>query len=357
MMEGYLLIDSNNLTCRVAYGYGERYTSSGEPTHIVHGFMDQLVRMRQTFPQLVPLIVWDGGYKERTKLSKKAVDLGVIPELYKANRDDNDPIKTDIKDQEPFLRHVLSTTNVPQVRKDGYEADDVIASYTHILKQDPNMTIVNYTVDKDYYQLIDDNVMCVSKRDGVETLITLEDYENMFSGLSPCQWVDVGALGGDTGDNIFGVPTCGEGTAIKLISEHHTYQAVIEACTKQFSGLRAEYSDLQTEDEINELKETRSCSKHNPYAMCYPGMKFTGVALAVEKKLIKKPKMMPLMISMFQDVVRLAYRLKKMKCDLNLPPFKVFDRFDKNMFVAACERFELHDIKARANLFSCDELR
>lgn len=356
MADGYILIDANNMAHKALYACNGRQTSSGMDTSVIYGTMNQLAKVRSDFATYIPMIVWDGGYKARTAISEKGVKAGLIPDVYKGNRDKSDPLKKSLYDQVPHLRKILSATNIPQFVKDGFEADDVIASYTKMLKNRGHQ-VVCYTVDQDYYQLIDKDVFCVARLNGEEQIVSLDDYREMFQGISPSQWVDVGALAGDTGDNIFGSPGCGIKTAVALVAEHGTYEDVIRECCRQFAALRAEYPDLTEESEIQELRNMRADKKINPFRDCYPGMRFTGVALASERGKIKKQKMTPLCIAMFQDRIRLAYNLKKMYDDLAVPEFKLFDRWSRDTFLSLCSRYELNEIAYSVELFSCRNLK
>jgi len=354
MLCTHILIDGSNLAYRAESGYGSdgsRRTSSGRPNSLVYGFMSMLASIRNLTEGAIPVIAWEGGYDHRTELSKRGVELGIIPSEYKANRGDPDPIRDSIHNQMPDLRAILATTDIPQIRCSGYEADDVIASYIRKICSEGGRVIA-LTVDKDYFATISQNSMVYRKDDMVGYSQFVEKY-----GIEPWQWTDIGALAGDSGDNIYGVPGCGENTAISFIKEHGDYESVIGACSSELSPLRAEYPDIDNQHEIDELISYGKGMRSNKYEGCYVGMPFSGVALAIERKRIKKVKVITLMIAMYQQRVRLAYRLKKMVDDLELPELKVFDRFNVNEFDAVCRRFEVGGLMNFKNAFSCDDVR
>jgi 5'-3' exonuclease len=350
----HILIDGNNLAYRAVAGYGkdgDYVTSSGKPNSLVYGFMSMLGNLRSCTSGAIPLVVWDGGYDHRTALSERGVELGIIPSPYKANRGEPDPIKDSIHDQMPDLRYIMATTDIPQIRRSGYEADDVIASYAKKISESGGMSM-GYTVDRDYFQIISDSTMILRRDDMIGKLQFIEKY-----GIQPHQWVDVGALAGDTGDNIHGVPGIGEGTAIDLVLKHGDYESVIESCVSELSPLRAEYADIIDEDDLAELIDMKAHQKTNKYAGCYLGMPFTGVALAMERKEIKKIKVSTLMIAMYQQRIRLAYRLKLMVDSIDVPVPVAFDRYNENEFDAACRRFEVNGLLGMKKAFSCDDTR
>jgi len=348
-MDGYLLIDGNNLAHKALHAYDSK-TSEGRDTSVIFGFMEQFASVRRSFPGNLPLIVWDGGYRERLRLSKKAVRLGLVPSEYKANRsaDKSDPMVASLYDQMPDLLRLLSLTDIPQIQKRGCEADDVIASYCKRLKG-CGKHVLCYTADHDYYQLADEDVFIISRLAGAEDIMDADSFRERY-GLEPPRWVDVGALMGDAGDNIHGVPGVGIKTATALVQEHGDYESVINACCSQFEALRAEYPDLETEADIARLRAMRDDDK-NPYAGCFPGMPFTGVAMALESGKLKKIRRVLLQIAMYQDRSKLAYVLKKMNADLDVPELKLFHRMDELLFWAACERYELTQLKTWTKLF------
>lgn len=354
MLSSHILIDANSMAYRAEAGYGKEGNlrmKSGRRNSLVHGFMSLMYNLRVCSHGVMPVIVWDGGYDHRTALSKRGVELGLIPSLYKANRGAPDPIKDSIHTQMPDLRYILSTTNIPQIRVDGYEADDVIASYSKKL-YDQDRIVTSHTTDKDYFQIIRDRVMILRK----DEIVGHSDFVEKY-GIEPCQWVDAGALAGDTGDNIHGVPGVGESTAIGLLKECGDYESVINKCAMELSPLRAEFPDLETQEDIDWLISTKASMKSNKYAGCYPNMPFSGVAAAVEKKVVKNVRVNTLMIAMYQHRARLAYRLKKMVDNIDLPELSLFDRYDRNEFDAACRRFEVNEISGYASVFECSDVK
>ncbi len=353
MLCSHILIDASNLAYRAEAGYGSDHgnsTKSGRKNSLVRGFMSMLGNLRSCTSGAMPVIVWEGGYDHRTKLSKKGVELGIVPSTYKANRGKPDPIKDSIHDQMPDLRAILAATDIPQVRVNGYEADDVIASYIKKIV-DSGGCAMSYTVDKDYYQSIGESSIIMRRED----LVGLPQFVEVY-GIQPSQWIDVGALAGDDGDNIHGVPGVGEGTALNMIKAHGDYESVIAACVSELSPLRAEYPDIEDEDNLAKLIDYKAHMKTNKYAGCYVGMPFTGVAMAIEKKLVRNVKVSTLMVSMYQQRVRLAYRLKRMVDDIVLPDLRVFNRFDENEFEAICNRFEVNDLLNIKSAFSCQDV-
>ncbi|OYW83333.1 MAG: DNA polymerase I, partial [Sphingobium sp. 32-64-5] len=141
---------------------------------------------------------------------------------YKANRP---PAPEDLIPQFPLIRDATRAFSLPCIEEEGYEADDIIASYTKAaLAQGWKVTIVSS--DKDLAQLI---------QPGVDMLDTMknerraDDYVMQKFGVTPDRLGDVLALMGDSVDNVPGVPGIGPKTAAKLITEYGDLDGVFAA--------------------------------------------------------------------------------------------------------------------------------
>lgn len=213
-----LFVDGNNLAWRVAYTHSD-LTYNNQPVGVIFGFFKSILKCKRDYPLAKIVIAWDFGHARRDSESQEAVKKGVIPEFYKQNRlkskgDAGDIIKWQMDQQWGKLKEGLSFTSCQQISKEGFEADDIVA--TCVLQSNENICIVSS--DKDYYQLLEPGVTLY---DAIkEKSMDLESFRQETGLTAPQQWIDTAALMGDAGDNIFGVPGIGEKTAIKLISEH-----------------------------------------------------------------------------------------------------------------------------------------
>ena len=124
------------------------------------------------------------------------------------------------------LRELLDHVNIFQIRMSGYEADDLIYSYTK--KNQGRSTIV--TSDHDFYQALNDNVEIY---DAMKNEVWTKERFIDHYGFSPELWVDVGGIAGDSGDNIFGVRGWGEKTACKYVIEYGNMKNVIDGISKK----------------------------------------------------------------------------------------------------------------------------
>jgi 5'-3' exonuclease len=344
----YILIDANNLACKAEHAYGTE-TTSGLDTALIYGFLDQLVSLRQDFKEFYPLVVWDAGHVNRDAVSRVGVERGLVKEAYKENRDSVDSFKPD-SNQIKQLQEFISCTNIPQIRIKGREADDVIASYCELLKGPSDNTIACFTSDKDYYQIIDRNVSVIRRMQGDQTIWNLSKFRKEFE-IEPPQWVDVGALEGDKGDNIFGVPGVGKKFALQYVQEYGTAIAAVDAMTNKLAALRAEFPDIDNLDDLEELRSKETATGSQVYECVYMNMPFTGVALASERKQIKKCKKIEIKMAMYKERVKLAYELKEMDRQIPVPPLTALDRFNEKKLLDLCDLYEFNEVRERLDLF------
>ncbi len=338
----YLLIDGNNLACRASFGNPDLRSSNGIPTGVHFGFFNSLINLKQQYPDYQFLISWDGKSKRRVSEAKAGVEKGLIKSGYKENRD-KEALPQPLKDffaQAPFLKQAIEQTGIPQIRLPDFETDDVIASYCKTLEKDNEVVVV--TGDEDYMQLLSDKV---SIWDGKKQKHITRDAWVKETGITPDQFVHVGALMGDTGDNIFGVYGVGYETALDLIKEHGTWENVYAAFHKDVDSLRVQYPDLKNSpDEFKRLEEIKTKSGKQKYVGVTINLPFTGVALALEDKKIKGLPKTTIMTLMFEERVRLAYSLKKMDVIENLPEIKQ-GQYNGDRLQEYLDYYEMQSIK------------
>lgn len=226
-----LLVDGNHLSHRAAFAQSD-LTYNSKPTGMMFGFFKSLLKCKTDYPLYEIVVCWDCGHERRDKESRKAVEEGIVPEAYKENRgkkqnEQYELVKWQIGEQWGPLKEGLSFTSVFQVQKKGYEADDIIATYA----LDGNSICTIVSSDKDYYQLLEPGLVLYDPIK--ESTMTIEKFKSQYGLEDSQQWVDVGALAGDSGDNIFGVPGVGEVTATKLIAQYKTVDKLLAALHEQ----------------------------------------------------------------------------------------------------------------------------
>jgi len=346
-MSKYLLIDANNLCCRHAYSNAGLKNSEQKPTSVHYGFFSTLISLKQMFNDYIFLIVWDSKSIRRKTESEEGVRKDIIKTAYKANRikEEQPQEILDMYAQLPQLKLAIHEAGLCQIKINGQEADDIIASYARLLYHDAER-IVCLTSDHDYYALLNDKV---SIYDGMKNkMITVDSFKEEYN-IEPKAWYDIGSFSGDVSDNIPGVYGVGPVSSLKLVREHGSYKKVLEHLHSQYNSLRLQYPDIKDPVELNRLASIKTDPDKPTSKYRYPEINidtpFTGVALALEDKKIKKIPKTDLMILLFEQRVELSYSLKKM--DDNIPdlPEIVPQAKDENKIMQYLEYFEMHSLK------------
>jgi DNA polymerase-1 len=217
------LIDGNSLAYRAFFALPESIgTSDGRPTNAIYGLASMLVKIiDEHHPQGV-VVAWDAGWSGREKTY----------DLYKAQRKPRPDL---LREQWPHLMPLVEAFGYTNVKVDGYEADDVIASLTKQAR-DQGIEVMVVTGDRDAYQLVTEGVRVMSTSRGItETKIYDRAAVEERYGVPPELICDLMGLRGDTSDNIPGVPGIGEKTATQLLQQFGSLEAVLES-VDQISG-------------------------------------------------------------------------------------------------------------------------
>ena len=203
------LIDGNSIAYRAFYALPEDLaTKSGQVTNAVFGFTRMLIRLLKDYHPDGIAVAWD--------VSRQTFRTESYPE-YKAQRE---KAPDHFRSQLPLMDEVLQTLDITQLRAEGFEADDIIATLTRNGTA-AGWEILIVTGDRDAFQLIEKRVKVVYTRRGISDIVLADErYVEEKYGIRPDQYVEYAALRGDTSDNLPGVPGVGEKTASRLIAEH-----------------------------------------------------------------------------------------------------------------------------------------
>ncbi|MCL5676682.1 MAG: DNA polymerase I, partial [Firmicutes bacterium] len=143
---------------------------------------------------------------------------------YKAHRTG---MPDDLRAQMPVLKDVLAALGIRLVEQDGYEADDLIGTLSR-LGEEAGLTVQIVTGDRDALQLLSDQVRVLLTKKGISEVQTFgPDVLKAEYGLEPHQIIDLKGLMGDASDNIPGLPGVGEKTALKLLLQFGSVEAVL----------------------------------------------------------------------------------------------------------------------------------
>lgn len=211
------LVDGSGYIFRAYHQLPPLTNRHGVPAGAVYGYTTMLWRLAKDLHEA------DGPTHLAVILDKSSTTFrNDLYEHYKANRP---PPPEDLVPQFPLIREATRAFSLPCIEEQGFEADDIIASYTReALARGWHVTIVSS--DKDLAQLI---------QPGVDMLDTMknerraDNYVMEKFGVTPDKLGDVLALMGDSVDNVPGVPGIGPKTASKLINEYGTLDGVFAA--------------------------------------------------------------------------------------------------------------------------------
>src|SRR5436309_9531247 len=218
MPDELFLIDGNSLAYRAFFALPESIaTSTGMPTNAIFGFASMLVKILTDYGPKATVVVWDAGYTGRKE----------IYEEYKAQRTTRPDL---LKEQWPHLAPLVEAFGYRNLKIDGYEADDVIASIVESAKHAaPPIPVMVVTGDRDAYQLVDNGIKIMTTSRGItDTRVYDRDGVVDRYGVPPELVPDFIGLKGDTSDNIPGVPGIGDKTAADLLQRFGSLEAVLE---------------------------------------------------------------------------------------------------------------------------------
>ena len=221
------LIDGYSFVFRAYHSLPPLTDPEGTPVGAVYGFTNMLMKLKsrvRTNNGDYMLIVLDSG--------RKTFRNEIYPE-YKANRP---PAPEDLVPQFPLIKDAAEALNLPSLSSDGYEADDIIATYAkRAEKKGIKVTIVSS--DKDLMQLVSENTeMYDSMKD---KRIGIKEVKEKF-GVEPDKVLDVLSLMGDSSDNIPGVPGIGPKTASELINNFGSLDETLERAEEVKQNKRRE---------------------------------------------------------------------------------------------------------------------
>ena len=215
-MKKILLIDGSSLIFRAFYAIKNLTTKDGVFVNGVYGFLNMYYKALELTNPTHVFVAFDKGSKtfRHTEYSD-----------YKGTRD---KAPNEITYQFGILKDLLSSMNVNYLELDEYEADDILGTIAK-LAQKEGFEVDIFTGDRDYLQLVDDNIFVYLTKKGISEIKLMDNnaiYEDF--GISPKQLIEVKALQGDSSDNIPGVKGVGEKTALKLIQEYGNLENLYE---------------------------------------------------------------------------------------------------------------------------------
>ena len=212
--EELFLVDGSGFIFRAFHAIpGHMTNPEGTPINAVFGFVNILTKLIVDMNVKSVAVIFDAA--------RKNFRNDIFPE-YKANRGET---PEDLIPQFPLIREATEAFSIPQIEIEGYEADDIIATYARLAhEQGRKATIVSS--DKDLMQLVRDDT--VRMFDPMKFRYMNDDDVMKKFGVTPDKVVDVQSLAGDSIDNVPGVPGIGVKTAALLINEYGNLDTLLE---------------------------------------------------------------------------------------------------------------------------------
>lgn len=193
---------------------GLMMSTSGVPTNAVYGFSTMLNKALELFKPTHILIAFDTG------------DKTFRHEMFDDYKGTRKPVDEALVSQFALIREYLDAANIHRLELSGYEADDIIGTLSKKFATDEVDVL---TSDRDLLQIIDPHTDILLMKKGLTNIDRMDEQALMSeTQLTPDQTIDLKALMGDASDNIPGVPSIGEKTAMKLLLQYGSLDEVYE---------------------------------------------------------------------------------------------------------------------------------
>ena len=246
-----MILDTASLYYRSFYALPSSMTApDGFPHNAIRGLLQTIERLRERFEPTTLIAAWDTDWRPEWRVE-------LLPS-YKTHRladptADEEDEPDELGPQIGAIHEILSTWGVPVVGVEGFEADDVAGSLSHLANKHDLSTVV-VTGDRDFVQLVDGATRVLMTVKGGMDAWPLLDEQGVIErfGVSPAQYLDVAALRGDPSDGLPGVHGVGDKTAVRLVQQFGDLAGVQQACiteplvkplTPRLAGLITDHAD------------------------------------------------------------------------------------------------------------------
>lgn len=247
-MKNLLVIDGNSIMNRQYYGVRPLTTGSGLFTNAVYGFINVLLSTLDRLKPEYAAVAFDvhaPTFRHKMYGEYKAGRHGTPPELLM---------------QFPYIKKCLVAMGITVIEKEGYEADDILGTLSHLAASEGDTHAYILTGDKDSLQLISEGCTVLLATNNKTVDYDKEVFKEQYGILPDC-FVDVKALMGDSSDNIPGVRGIGEKTALKIIAEYGSIERLYDDIDNVKLGAKAL-------EKLKEDKDTAFLSKTLAKIIC-----------------------------------------------------------------------------------------
>ena len=220
-------------------------TATGQHTNAVYGFVSMLTRLLETEKPTHIAVAFD--------VSRHSFRTEEYPE-YKGTRD---ATPEEFKGQVELIREVLDAMGIVSLSREGFEADDILATLAYRAGND-GATVLVVSGDRDSFQTVTDNVTVLYPGTGPGDLrrMTPQAVEEKY-GVPPHRYPEIAAIVGETSDNLPGVPGVGPKTAAQWINKYDGLDNLLaradEIGGKRGAALREHIDDVVRNRRLNRL--------------------------------------------------------------------------------------------------------
>ena len=247
MSDTVLIIDGHSMAFRAFYALppDNFVTATGQHTNAVYGFVSMLARLLETEQPTHVAVAFD--------VSRHSFRTQEYPE-YKGTRD---ATPEEFKGQVELIREVLDAMGIVSLSREGFEADDILATLAYRAGND-GATVLVVSGDRDSFQTVTDNVTVLYPGTGPGDLrrMTPQAVEEKY-GVPPHRYPEIAAIVGETSDNLPGVPGVGPKTAAQWINKYDGLDNLLaradEIGGKRGAALREHMDDVVRNRRLNRL--------------------------------------------------------------------------------------------------------
>ena len=264
-MKKVVLVDGNNLLFRGYYATshndGFMRTKDGFPTNAIYSLVNMINKV---------------VVEEKPEYIMVAFDVGKTfrHEKFKDYKGERAKTPEELLQQFPIAKEILTYMGIKYIECDGYEADDIIGTYSKMVDNSPDMEAVIVSSDKDLLQLISDKVVVKQLKTKDSILMNRDTFMDKY-GIEPIRMIDLKALMEDASDNIKGVKGIGEVGALKLLKEYKTLDNIYENIDNIKGALREKL--INGKEDAYFSYELATIYKNVPIDRDFEVIKYRGV--------------------------------------------------------------------------------
>lgn len=275
MSEKIVLIDGHSILNRAFYGVPELTNAKGLHTNAIYGFLNIMFKILEEEKPDYLAVAFDRH--EPTFRHEMYAD-------YKGTRK---PMPTELREQVPVMKEMLTAMGIPILEHAGWEADDILGSLARA-SEAKGMEVSLVSGDRDLLQIATEHIKIrIPKTKGGRTEV--EDYyaadvKEKYQ-VTPTQFIELKALMGDAADNIPGVPKVGEKTATELMTAYGSIEGIYEhleeiskksvketlAANRELAELSKRLATIKTDCELDFAYDNAKASgfyTKEAYALC-----------------------------------------------------------------------------------------